>query len=56
MIFDRLLDALEDTPSLNFNSLKQLQSLMVDYDLSNISRARNQPSANLLGDKQTLLN
>ena len=28
-------------PSLKFNSLKQLQSLMVDYDLPDIWRARN---------------
>ena len=41
MIFDKFLDAMGGTPSLKFNSLKQLQSLMVDYDLSDIWRARN---------------
>ena len=41
MIFDKFLDAMGGTPSLQFNSLKQLQSLMVDYDLSDIWRARN---------------
>ena len=41
MIFDKFLDAIGGTPSLKFNSLKQLQSLMVDYDLSDIWRARN---------------
>ena len=39
MIFDKFLDAMGGTPSLKFNSLKQLQSLMVDYDLSDIWRA-----------------
>ena len=41
MIFDKFLDAMGGTPSLEFNSLKQLQSLMVGYDLSYIWRARN---------------
>ena len=41
MIFDKFLDAMGGTPSLKFNSLKQLQSLMVDYDLSDIWKARN---------------
>ena len=36
MIFDKFLDAMGGTPSLKFNSLKQLQSLMVDYGLSDI--------------------
>ena len=40
MIFDKFLDAMGGTPSLKFNSLKQLQLLMVDYDLSDIWRAR----------------
>ena len=44
MVFDKFLDAMEDTPSLKSNSLKQLQLLMVDYDLSNIWRARNPTS------------
>ena len=41
MIFNKFLDAMGGTPSLKFNSLKQLQSLMVDYDLSDIWRAQN---------------
>ena len=41
MIFDKFLDAMGGTPSLKFNSLKQLQSSMVDYDLSDIWRAQN---------------
>ena len=41
MIYGKFLDATGGTPSLKFNSLKQLQSLMVDYDFSDISRAQN---------------
>ena len=36
MIFDKFLDAMGGTLSLKFKSLKQIQSLMVDYDLSDI--------------------
>ena len=39
MILDKFFDAMGGTPSLKFNSLKQLQSLMADYDLSDIWRA-----------------
>ena len=41
MIFDKFLDAMGGTLSLKFNSLKQLQLLMVDYDLSDIWRGSN---------------
>ena len=41
MIFDKFLDAVGGIPSLKLNSLKQLLLLMVDYDLSDIWRARN---------------
>ena len=41
MTFDKFLDAMGGIPSLKFNSLKQLQSFMVDYDLSDIWRVRN---------------
>ena len=36
MIFDKLSDAMGGTLSLKFDSLKQLQSLMIHYDLSDI--------------------
>ena len=41
MIFNKFLDAMGGTPSLKFDSLKQLQSLKVDNDLLDIWRARN---------------
>ena len=41
MIFDRSLDALGGSPTLKFNSLKEIQLLMIDYELLNIWRARN---------------
>ena len=41
MIFDRSLDALGGSPILKFNSLKEIQSLMLDYKLLDIWRARN---------------
>ena len=41
LIFDRSLDALGGSPTLKFNSLKEIQSLMIDYELLDIWRARN---------------
>ena len=41
LIFDRSLDALGGSPTLKFNSLKEMQSLMIDYELVDIWRARN---------------
>ena len=41
LIFDRSLDALGRSPTLKFNSLKEIQSLMIDYELLDIWRARN---------------
>ena len=41
MMLDKFLNTMGGTPSLRFNSLKQIQSLMIDYDLSDIWRARN---------------
>ena len=41
VIFDRSLDALGGSPTLKFNSLKEIQSLMLDYKLLDIWRARN---------------
>ena len=52
MISDKFLDATRGIPSLKFNSLKQLQSLMVDYDLSDIWRVRN-PTFRQLTWRQT---
>ena len=40
LIFDRSLDALGGK-TLKFNSLKEIQSLMIDYELLDIWRARN---------------
>ena len=41
MILDRSLDALGGSPTLKFNSLKEIQSLMIDYELLDIWRDRN---------------
>ena len=41
VIFYRSLDALGGSPTLKFNSLKEIQSLMIDYELLDIWRARN---------------
>ena len=43
LIFDRSLDAVGGSPTLKFNSLKEIQSLMIDYELLDIWRARNPP-------------
>ena len=50
LIFDRYLDALGGPPTLKFDSLKEIQSLMIDYELLNILRARNATFRQLLGD------
>ena len=41
LVFDRSLDALGGSPTLKFNSHKEIQSLMIDYELLDIWRARN---------------
>ena len=41
LIFDRSLDAMGGSPSLKCNALKELKSIMIDYNLVDIWRARN---------------
>ena len=41
LIFDRSLDATGGSPSLKRNALKELKSIMIDYNLVDIWRARN---------------
>ena len=53
-IFDRSLDALGGSPTLKFNSLKEIQSLIIDYELLDIWRARN-PTLRQLTWKQKIL-
>ena len=41
LIFDKSLDAMEGSPSLKCNALKELKPIMIDYNLVDIWRARN---------------
>ena len=41
LIFDRSLDALGGSPTIEFNAFREIQPLMIDYELLDIWRARN---------------
>ena len=41
LIFDKTLDFMSGSPSLKYNSLKRLQSIMIDFNLVDIWRVRN---------------